>query len=106
MIESVGNRKKFIIEDGCLILFEVKTHRELVCKSSDVSGGGFYEEDLLNRVIIFFGGSIEFGSSRYIDIRDCVRKGNVYPNLFCTNSIVGKYTFYYRNEYNDLTLLK
>lgn len=56
--------RKFIINDGYLIIGDVEFHEDLVSKSSDknkTAGGGRWHIDRDKKIIYFWGNSVDFG---------------------------------------------
>jgi len=71
--------KKFVINDGMLILGDVELHRELVkCRDrSKTVGGGkwFYDRDI--NTIYFYGESIDFGSITKQQLDEAIKQPSV-----------------------------
>jgi len=57
--------RKFVINDGDLLLGDVELHEELVKSKyrdrSKTVGGGYWDYDKLNNTMYFWGKSIDFG---------------------------------------------
>ncbi len=56
--------KKFVINDGDLILGQVEMHEELVRgvdRSKTIGGGRWYVDEEDSNMIYFYGSSVEFG---------------------------------------------
>lgn len=80
---------KFVLEEIegkgiCIFLGNVKYHKELCIKESNVKGGGMYTKK--ENKITFFGGSWmksnQFGSAEFEDIKNAVDNNHVYQYPF------------------------
>lgn len=72
---------KFIINDGWLIMGDVKAHCELAREHDTTKGGGLWAVDLDNRTVYLFSASTEYGAARKEDIKEVLVAGNYSEGL-------------------------
>lgn len=96
---------KFIIETDeelgdCLIISKCTYHKDIAINYDMVKGGGFFE--FKDGEFILYGKSDQFGEANFIDIANCIKKGNVFNNPFMTHSLTNKYKFSYKNTKGEI----
>jgi hypothetical protein len=89
---------KFIIEDGKLILGNVKYHNDFVTDKTKVIGGGWFKLKEGENTYILSGDSHEFGRAKMEDVNKCIISDNVFE-FGSTISIAKQFTFEYRDGY-------
>jgi hypothetical protein len=88
--------KKFVINDGDLILGQVELHEELVRgrdRSKTVGGGRWHVDDLDPNTIYFYGSSIAFGKVTRQEFEESFKQ----PSLESMNVIFTEHE--YLSEY-------
>jgi hypothetical protein len=86
---------KFIIEGDSLIISKVKYHKDIVTDRSQVKGGGWFRWANEHKTLVFYGQSEDFGPVKLEDIRECVRNGKVYSNIYKTHTLAERHSFGY-----------
>lgn len=94
---------KFIIEDGALIIGNVKFHKELALDKDKVKGGGWWYQN--ENTFTFHGDSTDFGRASVEDIKKAIKDNRVFTNPYSDDSIANDFSFEYRYECGDITKL-
>lgn len=97
---------KFIIEtiDGvdCLIIAKCTYHKQLADVFENVKGGGSWDFSE-NNSIVLYGESESFGKAKFEDILNCIKNKQVYHDSMLIRNVSDKYTFQYKDVWNNLT---
>lgn len=73
--------KKFIINNGNLVMGHVDFHKELVNDHSTTKGGGWWEFDKEKNIMYLYNRSIDFGQAKRDDVIQAIQTGLLSPRL-------------------------
>lgn len=71
-----------------------------------VLNGGWFDMYNDTKVVILQGKSHDFGRAKLEDVRECIENGNVFTNKFLTHSIADDFSFKYKDEIGEITIIK
>lgn len=99
---------KFIIEEDkeglFLVIAKCTYHKQLTDNKEAVKGGGWWNNE--DNLFTLHGESHDFGKARLEDITNCIKNKRVYSNKYQTHSLCDKFTFQYKNEVGEITLIQ
>lgn len=67
--------KKFIINNGNLVIGNVKLHKELMKDHSATKGGGYWEFNREKNIVYLYSKSMDFGQAKREDIIKAIHTG-------------------------------
>jgi hypothetical protein len=92
--------KKFIINNGNLVMGHVDFHKELVKDHSTTKGGGWWEYDKEENIMYLYSRSIDFGQAKREDVIQAIQTGWLSPRLNDTK-FFHSYEEWYMDAHND-----
>lgn len=73
--------KKFIVNNGNLVIGHVDFHKELVKDHSTTKGGGWWEYDKEKNIMYLYSESMDFGQAKREDVIQAIQNGWIDPIL-------------------------